>query len=69
MTDLDRDDPPGVVLVATVAYDNWPIALAAQVMRLARTPGADVLAYALDLPRRSSQSSRRSACIGAPKSS
>jgi pimeloyl-ACP methyl ester carboxylesterase len=42
----------GLVLVATVAYDNWPIALAAQVMRLARTPGADVLAYALDLPRR-----------------
>lgn len=42
----------GLVLVATVAYDNWPIALAAQVMRLARTPGLDVLAYALDLPRR-----------------
>jgi pimeloyl-ACP methyl ester carboxylesterase len=42
----------GLVLVASVAYDNWPIALAAQVMRLARTPGLDVLAYALDLPRR-----------------
>ncbi len=42
----------GLVLVASVAYDNWPIPLAAQIMRLARTPGADVLAYALDLPRR-----------------
>jgi pimeloyl-ACP methyl ester carboxylesterase len=42
----------GLVLVDTVAYDNWPIPLAAQVMRLARTPGLDVLAYALDLPRR-----------------
>ncbi|HEU5150543.1 MAG TPA: alpha/beta hydrolase [Iamia sp.] len=42
----------GLVLVATVAYDNWPVPLAAQVMRLARTPGVDVLAYALDLPRR-----------------
>jgi pimeloyl-ACP methyl ester carboxylesterase len=42
----------GLVLVASAAYDNWPIPLAAQIMRLARTPGADVLAYALDLPRR-----------------
>lgn len=42
----------GLVLVDTVAYDNWPIPLASQVMRLARTPGLDVLAYALDLPRR-----------------
>lgn len=42
----------GLVLVDSVAYDNWPIPLAAQVMRLARTPGLDVLAYALDLPRR-----------------
>jgi pimeloyl-ACP methyl ester carboxylesterase len=42
----------GLVLVASVAYDNWPVPLAAQVMRLARTPGLDVLAYALDLPRR-----------------
>ena len=42
----------GLVLVATVAYDSWPVPLAAQVMRLARTPGLDVLAYALDLPRR-----------------
>lgn len=42
----------GLVLVDSVAYDNWPIPLAAQVMRLARTPGLDVVAYALDLPRR-----------------
>ncbi len=42
----------GLVLVDSVAYDSWPIPLAAQVMRLARTPGLDVLAYALDLPRR-----------------
>lgn len=42
----------GMVLVASVAYDSWPVPLAAQVMRLARTPGLDVLAYALDLPRR-----------------
>jgi pimeloyl-ACP methyl ester carboxylesterase len=42
----------GLVLVDTVAYDNWPVPLAAQVMRLARTPGLDILAYALDLPRR-----------------
>jgi pimeloyl-ACP methyl ester carboxylesterase len=42
----------GLVLVDTVAYDNWPIPLAAQMMRLARTPGIDALAYALDLPRR-----------------
>ncbi len=35
------------------AHDPFlPIPLAAQVMRLARTPGLDVLAYALDLPRR-----------------
>lgn len=42
----------GLVLVDSAAYDNWPIPLAAQAMRLARTPGLDVLAYALDLPRR-----------------
>lgn len=42
----------GLVLVATVAYDNWPVPLAAQVMRLARTPGLDIVAYALDLTRR-----------------
>lgn len=42
----------GLVLVDSVAYDGWPIPLAAQVMRLARTPGLDVMAYALDLPRR-----------------
>jgi len=42
----------GLVLVDSVAYENWPIPLAAQVMRLARAPGLDVVAYALDLPRR-----------------
>jgi len=42
----------GLVLVDSVAYDSWPVPFAAQVMRLARTPGLDVLAYALDLPRR-----------------
>jgi pimeloyl-ACP methyl ester carboxylesterase len=42
----------GLVLVDSVAYDSWPTTIAAQVMRLARTPGLDVLAYALDLPRR-----------------
>jgi len=42
----------GLVLVASVAGDGWPTPVAAQVMRLARTPGVDVLAYALDLPRR-----------------
>lgn len=42
----------GLVLVSSVAYDGWPLPLVGQVMRLARTPGVDVLAYALDLPRR-----------------
>lgn len=42
----------GLVLVDSVAYDNWPTPFATQVMRLARTPGLDVVAYALDLPRR-----------------
>lgn len=42
----------GLVLVASVAYDGWPSPTATQAMRLARTPGVDVLAYALDLPRR-----------------
>lgn len=42
----------GLVLVASVAYDSWPSPAAEQAMKLARTPGVDVLAYALDLPRR-----------------
>ncbi len=42
----------GLVLVASVAGDGWPTPAVAQVMRLARAPGVDVLAYALDLPRR-----------------
>jgi pimeloyl-ACP methyl ester carboxylesterase len=48
----------GLVLVDSVAYDNWPIPLAAQVMRLARTPGLDTVAYALDLPRRLAHNAR-----------
>src|SRR3954447_24741581 len=48
----------GLVLVDSVAYGNWPIPVAAGVMRLARTPGLDVVAYALDLPRRLANNAR-----------
>src|SRR4051794_22266869 len=48
----------GLVLVDSVAYGNWPIPMAAGVMRLARTPGLDVIAYALDLPRRVAHNAR-----------
>lgn len=41
-----------LVLVDTVCYDNWPVPMVAQAMRLARTPGLDTIAYALGLPRR-----------------
>lgn len=41
-----------LVLVNSVAYDNWPVRLVAQAMKLARTPGLDTIAYALQLPRR-----------------
>jgi pimeloyl-ACP methyl ester carboxylesterase len=47
-----------LLLVDTVTHDNWPIPMAAQVMRLARTPGLDTLAYALDLPRRLAHNAR-----------
>jgi pimeloyl-ACP methyl ester carboxylesterase len=47
-----------LVLVNSVAYDNWPIPLAAQVMRVARTPGLDTVVYALDLPRRLAHNAR-----------
>ena len=47
-----------LVLVDSVAYDSWPIPAAAQVMRLARTPGLDTIVYALDLPRRVAYSAR-----------
>jgi pimeloyl-ACP methyl ester carboxylesterase len=47
-----------LMLIDSVAYDNWPIPLAAQVMRLARTPGLDTLVYALDLPRRLAHNAR-----------
>lgn len=41
-----------LVLVNTVCYDNWPVRMVAQVMRLARTPGLDTITYALNLHRR-----------------
>jgi pimeloyl-ACP methyl ester carboxylesterase len=47
-----------LALVNSVAYDNWPVPIMAQAMRLARTPGLDVVAYALDLPRRIAHSTR-----------
>ena len=47
-----------LALVNTVAYDGWPVPVVAQVMRLARTPGLDTVAYALDLPRRVAHSAR-----------
>lgn len=47
-----------LALVDVVAYDNWPVPLMAQAMRLARTPGIDTVAYALDLPRRLAHNAR-----------
>lgn len=47
-----------LALVDVVAYDNWPVPMMASVMRLARTPGLDTVAYALDLPRRVAHSAR-----------
>lgn len=47
-----------LALVDVVAYDNWPVPLMAQVMRVARTPGVDTVAYALDLPRRLAHNAR-----------
>jgi pimeloyl-ACP methyl ester carboxylesterase len=47
-----------LVLVDVVAYDNWPIPPAQSIMRLARTPGLDTIAYALALPRRVAHSAR-----------
>jgi pimeloyl-ACP methyl ester carboxylesterase len=47
-----------LALVNSVAYDGWPVPVVAQVMRLARTPGLDTVAYALDLPRRVAHSAR-----------
>lgn len=47
-----------LALVDVVAYDNWPVPLMAQAIRLARTPGLDTVVYALDLPRRVAHSSR-----------
>lgn len=41
-----------LVLVNSVCYDNWPHPLVAQAMRLARAPGLDTVAYALNLHRR-----------------
>jgi pimeloyl-ACP methyl ester carboxylesterase len=47
-----------LALVDVVAYDNWPVPMMAQAMRLARTPGIDVAAYALGLPRRVAHNAR-----------
>jgi pimeloyl-ACP methyl ester carboxylesterase len=47
-----------LVLVNAVAYDGWPVPVVEQAMRLARTPGVDTFAYALDLPRRVAHSTR-----------
>jgi pimeloyl-ACP methyl ester carboxylesterase len=47
-----------LALIDVVAYDNWPVPVMAQVMRLARTPGLDVVAYALDLPKRIAHNAR-----------
>jgi pimeloyl-ACP methyl ester carboxylesterase len=47
-----------LALVNSVAYDGWPVPLVEQAMRLARTPGVDTVAYALDLPRRIAHSTR-----------
>ena len=47
-----------LAFVDVVAYDNWPVPVMAQVMRLVRTPGVDTVAYALDLPRRVAHSQR-----------
>ena len=41
-----------LALIDVVCYDNWPVPVVAQAMRLARTPGLDTIAYALHLPRR-----------------
>lgn len=38
-------------LIDVVAYDNWPVRPVASLVRLARTPGIDTVAYALGLPR------------------
>ena len=47
-----------LALVNSVAYDGWPVPVVAQVMKLARTPGLDTVAYAFDLPRRVAHSAR-----------
>ena len=47
-----------LALIDVVAYDNWPVPLMAQAIRLARTPGLDTVVYALDLPRRVAHSTR-----------
>ena len=47
-----------LALVDVVAYDNWPVPVMARAIRLARTPGVDTVAYALDLPRRVAHNAR-----------
>lgn len=47
-----------LALVNSVAYDGWPAPFVQQIMRVARTPGLDTIAYALDIPRRVAHSAR-----------
>lgn len=47
-----------LALVNAVAGDGWPVPFVQQVMRVARTPGLDTIAYALDIPRRVAHSAR-----------
>jgi pimeloyl-ACP methyl ester carboxylesterase len=47
-----------LALVNSVAYDSWPAPFVQSIMRVARTPGLDTVAYALDLPRRVAHSTR-----------
>lgn len=47
-----------LALVDSVAYDGWPVPFVQSIMRVARTPGLDTVAYALDLPRRVAHNTR-----------
>jgi pimeloyl-ACP methyl ester carboxylesterase len=47
-----------LALVDSVAYDGWPVGFWAPILRLARTPGVDTVAYALGLHRRVAHSTR-----------
>jgi pimeloyl-ACP methyl ester carboxylesterase len=47
-----------LALVNSVAYNGWPSPFVQSIMRVARTPGFDTIAYALDLTRRVAHSTR-----------